>query len=74
MIESKTNINLLKIKKCAKEYFNFYSLYNFNIKDLYLFDTLEYYCNINNFNYYKIIENILKLISYSDITENICLK
>ena len=39
MIESKTNINLLKIKKCAKEYFNFYSLYNFNIKDLYLFDT-----------------------------------
>ena len=39
MIESKTNINLLKIKKCAKEYFNLYSLYNFNIKDLYLFDT-----------------------------------
>ena len=39
MIGSKTNINLLKIKKCAKEYFNFYSLYNFNIKDLYLFDT-----------------------------------
>jgi len=39
MIKLETNINLLKIKKCAKEYFNIYSLYNFNIKYLYLFDT-----------------------------------
>ena len=39
MIKPETNINILKIKKCAKEYFNIYSLYNFNIKYLYLFDT-----------------------------------
>ena len=37
MIE--TDLDLLKIKKCAKEYFNMDNIFKLNIKHLYLFDT-----------------------------------
>ena len=67
MIKPETNINLLKIKKCAKEYFNIYSLYNFNIKYLYLFDTPIYIKSLFNLNLNNLTINLNGLEYYSDI-------
>ena len=90
-----TDLNLLKLKKCAKEFFDLNKISHLNIIHLSLFDIpinftkeikykinnltikingLEYYCEINNLNYYKTIGKIVEFISNSYNYRNLCLE
>ena len=90
-----TDLNLLKLKKCAKEFFDLNKISHLNIIHLYLFDIpinftkeikykiknltikingLEYYCEINNLNYYKTIGKIVEFMSNSYNYRNLCLE
>ena len=90
-----TDLNLLKLKKCAKEFFDLNKISHLNIIHLSLFDIpinftkeikykiknltikingLEYYCEINNLNYYKTIGKIVEFMSNSYNYRNLCLE
>ena len=79
-----TDLDLLKLKKCAKDFFYIEKIRNIYIKHLFLFDTpikyeefkngepdklslkivtLGHYCQENNLNYYKTMDQIRTLIS-----------
>ena len=89
------DLNLLKLKKCAKEFFDLNKISHLNIIHLSLFDIpinftkeikykiknltikingLEYYCEINNLNYYKTIGKIVEFMSNSYNYRNLCLE
>ena len=90
-----TDLNLLKLKKCTKEFFDLNKISHLNIIHLSLFDIpinftkeikykiknltikingLEYYCEINNLNYYKTIGKIVEFMSNSYNYRNLCLE
>ena len=105
LIKNNESLDLLKIKKCGKEYFDLKNIVSLKIKNLILFDTpliadhfpeenkshleclkgdlkidnltisinsLEYYCNENNLNFFKSIEIIVELINNEKLNNNVC--
>ena len=91
---SKNELDLLKLKKCGKEYFNIKNILSLKINNLILFDTpliidsffedklkienltikintLQFYCNENNLNYDKTIENYIELINHQKLNQNL---
>ena len=94
---SKNDLDLLKLKKCGKEYFDIKDVLSLKIENLILFDTpliidsfpddelkienlaikintLQYYCNENNLNYDKTIENYIELINHQKLNQNLTLE